>query len=393
MALRGFKHDVLVEILNNLAIKELATAKDRWELTQVVESSTSLFRIGLDAHLANIGMYFDRLNAFEGHANEARQKNDERSEVAYKTSIKILHKLLRDTMCSTLEYQKDIFSKEHNIYNSRSMVEFPLDKKPGLNALYDDFSAVFLFYDNITAVGNNKAALIKSFDNDLQKVKYFCDLFLADDKETTDKLMDIKTPIARAKLVEEKFGKDMVDQFEAIEDVNERIKFVTNNIEFTNCLLGGANNPNWAIGVYGDLDKTLSSFEEGKQQVLPCNYSDFEATTLADTLKIKNRDLMQIMQSKINIDRENLEVIDEKNIGGDLYRMVKLPENSATNTQYLIRFVCPSTQRAYHVDVVESSLNSSKFYKQGDVKTYIDAWWNITHGGMDPTKCEYVIRT
>ena len=393
MALRGFKREVLIEILNGLGIKYLATSKDRWELTQIVESDTSIFRIGLNARLANIAMYFDRLKTFEGHVKEAKEKGDERSEAAYSTSIKILKKLLKDDIMADKEYMTNLYEREHNIYNSRSFIEFPLDKLQGLNALYDDFSVTFLFTDNISTVGVNRGALLKSFGNDMDKVAYFCNLVLADDKEFAEKLMSAKSGEERSKLWQDKFGQDMVDKFEAIEDIAERERFVADNIEFTNCLLGGAQNPNWAINVYGEIDKTLSKFEEGKQQVLPESYSDFERTTLEDTLKIKNRDLMQIMQSKIDIDRENLEVVDEKNIGGDDYKMVKLPKPINGRTKYLIRFVCPSTQRVYHVDVETNSLGTSKYYKNGEPLTYIDAWWQITHGGMDPKQCEYVIRT
>ena len=391
MALKGFSREVLTEILNELAIKELATAKERWECSQVVERDTSLFRIGLKARLSNLNMFYDRRATYQSEIDKANDNN--RNKAAFAASVRILDKLIRDTESSTREYQKQIFEKEHNIYNSHSVIEFPLDKRPELNALYDEFSATMLFFDDISTIGKNLGTLLESIKDDEYRLHKFIDEHVTD-PVFASKLFAAKDGHERKELWVEKYGKDAIDVFEDMTDTEERINFVRDNVEFDHCLLGVTNNPNWGIGVYGKVDATLSKFEAG-QQVLPCEYSDFEKITLADTLKIKNQDLMQMVQSRINIDRENLEVIDVKNIGGDEYRLVKLDDKISKDVEhkYLIRFICPSTGRVYHVNIIENMLSFSKLYEKGNLKTYIEAWWHITHAGTDPREVDYVIRT
>lgn len=393
MGLTRFRRPELIDILNDLAIQELATAKERWECTTKAEESTSLFRMGLQERLQNVSIYRERIRDYSGKAREDGISRENAS--IYMRAVELLEKLATDEEESNLEYQKALYGKEKNIYNSRSYLEFPLDKKPTLNALYDDFSGVYLFYDDISTLGNNRGYLLEMY-SDENDVARFVDKHVKDDK-LAERIMSAKTGSERRTIWNEAFGPDKVDVFEAITDEKERYNFVKQNVEFTHCMLGGATNPNWGIGVYGELDKTFTEFTEGKQQALPCEYSDFDAITLADTLKIKNQDLMQIMQAKIDIDRENLEVVDERDVCGDHYRLVKMPKpinrgRGATPVNYLIRFVCPSTQRVYHVDLVEEMLDSSKYYEPGKVDTFILAWWHITHGGLDPLKSPDVIR-
>ena len=394
MGLKRYSRPELIDILNDLAIEELATATERWECTTKAEESTSLFRMGLQERLQNVSIYRERIRDYSGKAHEDGISKENSS--IYMRAVELLEKLATDEEEATLDYQKELYGKEKNIYNSRSYIEFPLDKKPTLNALYDDFSGVYLFYDDISTLGNNRGYLIESYGDHMEDVarlvKKHCP-----DADIASKLLAEKDGAKRKKIWNDAFGQDKVDVFESIEDKQERIDFVSKNIEFTHCMLGGATNPNWGIGVYGELDKTFTEFTEGKQQALPCEYCDFDKITLADTLKIKNQDLMQLMQAKIDIDRENLEIIDEREVRGDLYRIVKTPKpinrgRGSREINYLIRFVCPSTGRVYHVDLAEDMLDSSKYYKSGDTSTYIHAWWHITHGGADPLKGPDVIR-
>ena len=394
MGLKRYSRPELIDILNDLAIEELATATERWECTTKAEESTSLFRMGLQERLQNVSIYRERIRDYSGKAHEEGISKENSS--IYMRAVELLEKLATDEEEATLDYQKELYGKEKNIYNSRSYIEFPLDKKPTLNALYDDFSGVYLFYDDISTLGNNRGYLIESYGDHMEDVarlvKKHCP-----DADVASKLLAEKDGSKRKKIWNDAFGQDKVDVFESIKDKQERIDFVSNNIEFTHCMLGGATNPNWGIGVYGELDKTFTEFTEGKQQALPCEYCDFDKITLADTLKIKNQDLMQLMQAKIDIDRENLEIIDEREVRGDLYRIVKTPKpinrgRGSREINYLIRFVCPSTGRVYHVDLAEDMLDSSKYYKSGDTSTYIHAWWHITHGGADPLKGPDVIR-
>lgn len=396
MGLKRFSRPELIDVLNDLAIEELATATERWECTTKAEENTSLFRMGLQERLQNVSIYRERIRDYSDKAHEDGISKENSS--IYMRAVELLEKLATDEEESTLEYQKELYGREKNIYNSRSYIEFPLDKRYPLNALYDDFSGVYLFYDDISTLGNNRGYLLEAYAGHIDDVQRFIsrhtDII---DEELADKLVNETDGAKRKKIWNDKFGQDKVDVFESITDKKERISFVANNIEFTHCMLGGATNPNWGIGVYGELDKTFTEFTEGKQQALPCEYCDFDKITLADTLKIKNQDLMQLMQSKIDIDRENLEVVDEKTVRGDTYRIVKTPkpikrDRGSTEINYFIRFVCPSTGRVYHVDLAENMLDSSKYYKAGEPDSYIHAWWHITHGGADPLVGPDVIR-
>lgn len=394
MALKGFTRDVLIQILDDLAIKELATTTQRWECGTVVEKDTSIFRIGLKTRISNFNKCWEKLYEYHAYSREGGEAGE--GSRGYESSIKILKKLLNDFTKATKDFQKDVYAKEHNIYNSHSIIEFPLDKKPGLNALYDDFSATFLFFDDISTLGNNKAALLRAIGKDSNKLNYFCNCFNVPE-DVKGNLFKLTDGDARADYWVGKYGPDRVDYFETL-STEERIDYVTDNIEFDHCILGGTLNPNWAINVYGEVEESLSAFKSGSSQhVLPAEFSDFTKVRLVDTLKIKNQDLMQVMQSKIDIDRENLEVCDVRYIGGDEYKLVKIPEEmlrgSDKTNPYLIRFICPSTDRTYHVDIDTNMLSNSSHYMRDDEKTYIKSWWHITHGGVDPDKVKRVIRT
>ena len=391
MALKGFTRDILIEKLNYIAVKELATATKRWECGTVVQSGTSLFRMGLTTRIKNVNRFWTKLFEYATLAEEDKKKKGE-----YNNNIKILAKLIKDYTMATMDFQRDIYGKEHNIYNSHSQVEIPLDKRPELNALYDDFTAYYLFHDNISTIGRNMGTFLESLGHETSRIKYFVKNFITD-KEIADDLIKAK-PADRKRIWTEKHGMDACDYFEGIEDTQERIRYVIENTEFTHCTIGGTFNPNWAIGVYGNVEPSLSAFDKGPaQQVLPCEYCDFTKVTLADTLKIKNQDLMQIMQARIDLDKENLEIADEKTIGGDFYQLEhidpKMLEGTEKRNEYLVRFECPSTGRPYHVDIDVDMLRFSKYYVKGDPTSYIEAWWHITHGGMDPRKATYVIRT
>lgn len=392
MGLTRFKRPELITILNELAIEELATAKERWECTQKAEENSSLFRMGLEERLQNVSIYRERIRDYSEKAHEDGISRENAS--IYMRAVDLLEKLATDEEEGTLDYQKELYGKEKNIYNSRSYIEFPLDKKPALNALYDDFSGVYLFYDDISTLGNNRGYLLESYGDNIKDIKRLLDKHCPD-KKVADLILSAKSPKERKEIWEAHCGKDRVDEFEDLTSLEDRVKYVTDRIEFTHCMLGGATSPNWGIGVYGELDKTFTVFEEGKQQALTSEYCDFDAVTLEMTLKIKNQDLMQLMQSKIDIDRENLEVVDQRDVRGDHYRLVKMPKpirRNGTEVSHLIRFVCPSTGRVYHVDLVENMLESSKYYVNNDPSSYIHAWWHITHGGADPLEGPDVIR-
>lgn len=379
----------LTEMLNEMAVKELATGTQRWECTTVAETGSSMFRMQLKQNLTNGKVYRERIKDFVAKANEP-DTIDEHKKI-YKKAEELLEKLCSDDELATLEYQKKLYKKEKNIYNSRSYLEFPLDKK--INSLYDDFAAVFLFYDDVATLGNNLAALVESYENDTTALQRFAKLHLSK-KADREAFLALTTTGAQVAWVKEKFGENKVDVFEALPSVQDKIDFVSENVEFTHCMLGGADSPSWGIGVYGTMEPKFTKFDENQCALLP-EFSDFGKVTLADTLKIRHNDLLQVMQSKIDIDKEGLETVDEKWIGEDMYQIKKLPSPVKSNRQtyqYLIRYVCPSTGRVYHNNIVEDQLQQSRFFKHGDPTTYIYAWWHANNGGIDPTTIKSVTR-
>ena len=391
MSLTRYTREELIEILNELGTTELATATSRYECATIAETGKSLFHLNLAERLSNGKVYRTRIKDFRDKSEDVTIGEENRS--IYKKAQDLLEKLACDDELSDMAYQKELYKKDKNIYTSRSYLEFPLDKR--LNSLYDDLSAVFLYYDNISTLKNNKKALVASYSNDKEALERFAKLHI-ESREEQKEFLSLGSTSKQVDWVAKKFGEDMITTFENIEDDKERLEFVKNNIEFTHCMLGGLNNPTWGIGVYGDLDPKFSGFNEN-QQVLPHEYCDFSKIRLSDTAKIKNNDLLQVMQSKIDIDKENLEVIDEKYVRGDIYKILKTNEtmqisNGRTSFNYYIRYVCPSTGRVYFNPIVEGSLQQSRFYKSGDVKSYIHSWWHINNAGDDPTVELDVIR-
>ena len=127
---------------------------------------------------------------------------------------------------------------------------------------------------------------------------------------------------------------------------------------------------------------------------LPKEFADFENLTLAKTMEIRNNDLQQRLQTKIDIDKENLKVLDEKVVRGDLYKILEAPKSFGNGQfRYIIRYVCPSTGRVYFNALDERSLSESKFYNKNDViNSLIYAWWHVNNCGENPMDEEAVIR-
>lgn len=373
--------DELITTLNELGYRHLATSKDRFECNQIADSSTSAFRMTLDVRVKNVKIFRKRVMDFLSKVQREQMAKDN-SDV-FDKAVSLVNKLSSDEEKATMAVQKELYDSEQNIYNSHSYLEFPLDKK--INAFYDDFSAVFLYFDDISTLGNNRCALIRAYEGDKDGLQFFAENHLQPSERK--EFLELSTDKQRCEFVEARYGKDKVDIFESLETEAEKIEFVKNNIEFTHCALGDVESPNWGIGVYGQLDKRFSDFTS-EQCVLPHKFCDFNNITLADTFEIKNNDLMQAVQAKIDIDKENLEIVDEKFVRGDTYRIFKTPKSINLNGRtynYYIRYVCPSTGRVYHDLINEMELQGDKFYKKNDPTSFIHAWWHINNGGDDPT--------
>ena len=107
--------------------------------------------------------------------------------------------------------------------------------------------------------------------------------------------------------------------------------------------------------------------------LLPSKFSDFKNLSLADLSEIRNNDLRQILQSKIDLDKENMIELACVNIRGDLYTILK----SDTTNELYIRYVCRSTGRVYYNVLNVNNLALSLEFMGNDYESYARAWWNI----------------
>lgn len=224
---------------------------------------------------------------------------------------------------SNIKFQKELYKEETNIFNSRTALDVPLNRL--WDDLYDDMSISCLFYDDISTLDTG----------------------------------------------------DMLERYEAITDDKERMEFVKKHIEITHIAIQATDNDAVFCELYGE---TVRIPETGESVAYKGEFLDFNNLTLQDTMSITNQDTRQFIQSKMNLDNEPLEVIDEQNIRGDIYT---LKRHAESGIEY-IKFVCPSTQRGYYVEVDRRNFEKSKYYKKNDIKTVLPAWWSLTHLNANP---------
>lgn len=389
LTIQRYDVDTLEKMIIDLAYEDMALSNVRWENDRQVKTGESVFRMNLTDGLTNCTIYRDRIDNFTEKLESDKSLTKDQQTI-YKRAIDLLYKLSDDEELTTMEYSKKLYEKEKNIYNSRFYHEFPLDKK--INAFYDDLTVCFLFHCDISGIGNNRQALIRSYKGNERALNHFADLTWGKDKKTKEAFLALKNDDDRCAFLQEKFGEDYVDMFDKLSD-EEKIEFVKQHVEFTHCLLGPVESSSWGIVLFGKVDPKFSSGSSSDQMALPRKFADFKNLTLADTMELKNNDLLQRLQTKIDIDRENLKVVDEKVVRGDLYKVLEAPKGYGNGRfRYLIRYVCPSTGRPYFNELDEQSLSHSKYYKSNDVNSFIHAWWNINNVGEDPFDEEDVIR-
>ena len=379
----------LTALCNELAYQELAWSTTRWENNQRAEEGKTLFRMDLEEGLTNCSIYRDRIENFLEKADDSSLTKDQKT--IYLRAVDLLYKLSDDEELTTITYSKNLYDKEKNIYNSRFYLEFPLDKK--LNALYDDLTFFCLRYCDISAIWNNKQTLIRTYKGNKRALEHFAELCWgsgANDDKTA--FLALKNDEDRCAFLQDKFGTDYIDYFESLSD-DEKLKYTKKHVEFTHAALGPVESSSWGIVLYGTVDPKFQNSTSSDQSALPKEFADFDNLTLAKTMEIKNNDLQQRLQTKIDIDKENLKVLDERVVRGDLYKILEAPSAFGNGRfKYIIRYVCPSTGRVYFNAIDERSLSESKYYKNGDVNSLIYAWWHVNNCGEDPMDEEAVIR-
>lgn len=268
-------------------------------------------------YISTIDIYHKGLQEGNLEANAA---------ISIKEQLDYLYPALRHLQFSNMEYQKDLYARTQSTDFCRSTVQIPLNKR--INSFYDDLILEVLFYD------------------------------------------DVCTPMG-------KFNK-----YNSIESEEEQLEFLIRNTEITN--IGLVFSPNGSrrltINVFGKMNYNSERAEKAGIKLLPSRFSDFENLRLKDIQEINNNDLEQWIQSKIDLDKENMEELSRVFIRGDYYSI-----HRSDNNDLYIRYICRSTGRVYYNELNLENLKLSDYFKEKDYESYAKAWWNLTHLG---SKCE-----
>lgn len=224
---------------------------------------------------------------------------------------------------ANMDNQKKWYNETKSTNFTRSVIQIPLNKK--INSYYDDFVLEVVFYDDVCTLNS----------------KY--------------------------------------DIYKSLETNEDRREFIKDYTEITNmglCWLPN-NQLKAIIEVEGSLNYEDELVKTSYVTLLPKEFSDFSSLTLKDTNEIENNDLKQFMQTKIDMDREDLELLSQQNIRGDEYWVYR---DNSTNNLY-IRYICRSTGRVYYNDLNIENLKLSEYFEENDYESYAKAWWNLTHLG------------
>lgn len=390
LTLARLSKDEVVNTMDNLLALEIATSDIRWECSTPIRSEgVSVPRQGMNQRLSNLKVFHDRRKEFAAKCEEKGLSSD--NLILYKKGKYLIEQLIKMEENSTMAEQEKYFTRDKNLFLSHSFMEFPLDKK--INALYDDIAAVFLMYEDVTTLGNNRAAVIESYGSDKELYTMYAENHI-EDKAKREEFLKIRSVKGRVAWAKEYWGENAVDMFEAL-DTDGRVEFVKPRINLTHRLLGQLDNPGLGIAVTGVYANAYLSFTD-RQCILPNSFCDFDKTTMKDTTQIRNNDLQQWIQSKLDLDKENFELLDEKTIRGDVYKLLSPPKEMRDgdnfNVQdYYVRYVCPSTSRKYYNVLSLETLRNSKYFEREDLGTYLPAWWHITHCGENPyAECETI---
>lgn len=228
---------------------------------------------------------------------------------------------------SNLENQKELYERTHIIDYTRTCVRIPLDKI--INSYYDDLTLEVVYYDDVSTLNG-------------------------------------------------KF-----EEYKELNTKEDRLKFIKAHTEITHLGLAvireGSHKA--TIGLLGELNLGDPRLSVLSYEVLPHKFSDFTTLTLKDTNEIENNDLKQFIQSKIDLDKEDLKKLSSQMVRGDLYEIYQDPENT---DDYYIRYICRSTGRVYYNPLNLRNLKLSDYYKEENIDTWALAWWNLNTLGEKP---------
>lgn len=234
---------------------------------------------------------------------------------------------------SCMAYQKKLYAETGLTDYSRNFVRIPLDKK--INSYYDNLYLDVLFYDDIAVI------------------------------------------------------KGRYEEYSKLKTKEERRKFIVENTEITNLAFAVLDNSRSKqiaeILILGDF----ASDERVQQSniiTLDKRFADFDKLTLKETMEVRqNNDLRQLLQTKIDLDKENMKLLADLEIRNSNYKLFRAKDLSDDNEKMLfIRYVCPSTGRVYYNPINTTYLAYSEYFKEDDYDSYLEAWWNVCHVGANP---------
>jgi hypothetical protein len=294
-----------------------------------------------NAHLLHEN-YIDRINTFEKRTaifeRELKKTTNRDASDSIREQLSYLHTAHGFLLKSNISYQKELYKKTGSTDFCRSVVSIPLDKK--INSFYDDLTLQVVFYDDVTTLNG-------------------------------------------------KF-----DIYEKLQSKEEREEFLMQNTEITNMGLALISNPSnnliSIIALKGLLNTSDPRVQASGAIMLPSQFSDFNKVTLQmiSNIDTNNNDFKQWLQSKIDLDKEDLIELSSTIIRGDVYKIY----TNKFSTTFYIRYVCRSTGRVYYNELSLENLRISKYFNIKDYDTYSIAWWNLNTLGGDPYKEKPVIR-
>jgi len=265
---------------------------------------------------------------------------------------------------TSMKVQKARYAQYKVMDYARTGIRVPLNKK--INSLYDDFIMEVLFYDDVTTLAGRYEEY-KKLDNYKDRLEFL--------KKYTE--------VTHISFLFDKPGAGGLEYVFLLKGrpahcYHKKTSGSSSEDYTLYCIQRGFAENEYLLG---------NGMEQAECML------DFKNLTLEDTMKICNNDVRQIIQSKLDIDKMDLELKADKDVRGSNYKILydKNFKNSEEYERlhkvfsgYFIRYVCPSTGRVYFNELDFNILKLSEYYRENDYDSYVDSWWSIAHAGANP---------
>lgn len=285
--------------------------------------------------------YEDKVEQFDSRIRIYSEKVKQNVEPDVRNSLeRQLNYLLEGRkylITSNMENQKDLYDRTKSTDYCRTTIRIPLDKK--INSYYDDFTLEVVFYDDVCTLNG-------------------------------------------------KF-----EEYKKLRTSKDRRKFIEDNTEITHMGLLYTRDERLISIIYlmGKANQEDPRVIESGVVLLPQKFADFDSLTLKDASSIENNDLKQFIQSKIDLDKEDMEELSSEVIRGDRYSIHRSRQDNGKIDLY-IRYTCRGTGRVYYNLLNLRNLELSSYFNVNDFNTYSRAWWDLNTLGGNPENENPVIR-